>query len=54
LCWLVGKSPSTAPASQLWSLASIVAAGVVAMLAARFGLRSAFFGIPRESDTPRH
>jgi amino acid transporter len=54
LCWLVGKSVSTAPAPQLWSLAVIVAAGVAAMLAARFGLRSAFFGIARESDLPRH
>jgi amino acid transporter len=54
LVWLVGKSLSTAPAPQLWSLAAIMAAGVIAMVAARFGLRSAFFHIPRESDTPRH
>jgi amino acid transporter len=54
LCWLVGKSMSTAPAPQVWSLAAIVAAGVIAMLAARFGLRPAFFHIKRESDTPRH
>jgi amino acid transporter len=54
LAWLVGKSMQAAPAPQLWSLAAIVAAGLAAMLAARFGLRSAFFAIPRESDTPRH
>jgi hypothetical protein len=54
LVWLVAKSVQAAPPAQLWSLAGIVAAGVIAMLAARFGLRSAFFHIPRESDTPRH
>jgi hypothetical protein len=35
-------------------LAGIVTAGPLAMLAARFGLRSAFFAIGRESDRPRH
>jgi hypothetical protein len=54
LVWLVGKSMSTAPAPQLWSLGAILAAGVAALLAARFGLRSSFFHIPRETDTPRH
>ena len=54
LVWLLAKSVQAAPAPQLWSLAAIVVAGVAAMLAARFGLRSSFFGIPRESDTPRH
>jgi amino acid transporter len=54
LVWLLVKSVQAAPAAQLWSLAGIVAAGVAVMLVARFGLRSAFFAIPRESDHPRH
>lgn len=40
-----------APASQNWSLAGVLAAGLALMLAARFGLRSDFFALPRESDT---
>ena len=54
LCWLVGKSVQAAPAPQVWSLAAILVAGVIVMMAARFGLHSSFFAIPRESDTPRH
>jgi hypothetical protein len=54
LGWLLARSVQAAPAPQLWSLGAIVAAGVVVMLVARFGLRSAFFTIPRESDTARH
>lgn len=54
LVWLLANSMQTAPAPQLWSLAAIVVAGVAAMLAARFGLQSAFFHMRRESDTPRH
>lgn len=38
------------PAAQRWSMAAIGAAGLVMMLIARYGLRSAFFKIPRESD----
>jgi amino acid transporter len=49
LVWIVEKSLSTAPASQVWSIVGIVAAGVVLMLVARFGLRSTFFQIPRET-----
>jgi amino acid transporter len=54
LVWLLAKSVQAAPAPQLWSLAGIMAAGLIAMLAARFGLQSAFFHIRRESDAPRH
>jgi amino acid transporter len=51
LVWVIARSVQTAPAAQNWSLASIVAIGLVLMLAARFGLRSPFFSIPRESDS---
>jgi hypothetical protein len=54
LVWLLVKSMQAAPAPQLWSLAGILVAGVVLLLVARFGLQSAFFGIKRESDQPRH
>jgi hypothetical protein len=54
LVWLLAKSVQAALAAQLWSLAGILVTGVVVMLVARFGLRSAFFTIPRESDHPRH
>ena len=49
LIWIVYKSLLTAPASQVWSIVGIVAAGLILMLVARFGLRSPFFQIPRES-----
>jgi hypothetical protein len=47
-------SGSAAPAAQLWSLAAIMTAGLVALLVARFALRSSFFALPREADTARH
>jgi amino acid transporter len=50
LAWVIARSVATAPASQQWSLAAILAAGLLLMLAARYGLRSPFFRIPRESD----
>jgi hypothetical protein len=49
LVWIVAKSTMSAPASQRWSLAGILAAGVLLMLVARLGLKSSFFKIPRES-----
>lgn len=36
---------------QVWSLVGIVAAGLIMMLIARFGLRSVFFRLPRERDS---
>jgi amino acid transporter len=49
LVWIVAKSTMSAPASQRWSLLFILGSGLVLMLVARFGLRSSFFKIPRES-----
>jgi len=50
LTWILAKSVQSAPASQIWSLAGIVVAGLLLMIVARFGLRSPFFQIERESD----
>ena len=49
LSWIIVKSVQGEPASQRWSLAGIVAAGVIVLGCARFVLRSAFFQTPRES-----
>jgi amino acid transporter len=49
LVWIIVRSIQSAPASQNWSLAAVVAIGLVLMLIARFGLRSSFFQIARES-----
>ncbi len=50
LGWVVFRSLQLAPAGQRWTIAAIVVSGLAFMLAARFGLRSAFFAIPRETD----
>jgi amino acid transporter len=50
LGWVVVKSLLAAPAPQIWSLAGITGIGVALMLVARFGLRSPFFQLKRESD----
>jgi amino acid transporter len=50
LVWMVEKSMSTAPAAENFSMLGIVVAGLLLMLVARFGLKSWFFQIPRESD----
>jgi hypothetical protein len=52
LGWMFTESVLAAPAAQVWSLAGILGAGLILMLSARFVLRSAFFHIERESDTP--
>ncbi len=49
LVWIVEKSLSTAPASQIWSIVGIVVVGLILMLVARFILRSTFFQVPLES-----
>ena len=51
LGWVFVKSVMVAPASQVWSLVGIVAAGLVLMFCARVILRSGFFQIQRESDS---
>jgi amino acid transporter len=45
---------SSTPDSDRWSMAGVVITGIIMMLVARFWLRSSFFSIPRESDTPAH
>ena len=50
LVWMVEKSMSAAPAAQNFSMLGIVVVGLLLMLVARFGLKSWFFQIPRESD----
>jgi amino acid transporter len=50
LGWIIVKSMIGAPPAQIWSLAGILAVGIVLMFIARFGLKSPFFSIPRESD----
>jgi len=52
LGWVVVRSMQAAPAAQLWSLAGVIGVGLALMLAARFVLKSPFFQIQRESDSP--
>ena len=52
LAWVLAKSVQTASPAQNWSLAGVLALGVVLMLAARFGLKSRFFALERESFQP--
>jgi amino acid transporter len=49
LGYIIVKSIQEEPSGQRWSLVGIVAVGVIMMAYARFGLRSSFFQIPRES-----
>jgi amino acid transporter len=50
LVWMVYKSMSEAAAAQNFSMLGIAVVGLLLMLVARFGLKSWFFQIPRESD----
>jgi len=50
LVWMVEKSLAGAPNPERWSMVGIVAVGLVLMLVARFGLKSWFFQVQRESD----
>ena len=50
LVWMVEKSLVAAPGPERWSMVGIVAVGLVLMLVARYGLKSWFFQIQRESD----
>jgi amino acid transporter len=49
LGWIIVKSIQQEAAGQKWSLVGILVVGVILMIYARFGLRSSFFQIPRES-----
>ncbi len=49
LAWVLLRSVQTAPAPQNWSLIGVLAAGLALMLFARYGLRSVFFQVPRET-----
>jgi amino acid transporter len=50
LIWVLIKFLQTATAPTVWSIVGIVVVGVLLMAVARFGLRSPFFGLARESD----
>jgi len=50
LGWVVVKSLQTTTPAENWSLIGVVGVGVLLMLIARFGLKSSFFHIQRESD----
>jgi amino acid transporter len=50
LGWIIVRSMQQAGAPENWSILAIVGVGVILMFVARFGLRSPFFGIPRESS----
>ncbi len=52
LGWILVKSLLVAPVAQIWSLVGIIAVGIVLMFVARFWLRSPFFHIRRESQSP--
>ena len=49
LAWILYRYLQTAATPQLWSFASVIGAGLIMMAIARFGLRSGFFQLPRES-----
>jgi amino acid transporter len=51
LIWLMERSIQTqSTPTENWTIVVIVGVGLILMLIARFGLKSAFFQIPRESD----
>jgi amino acid transporter len=50
LGWIIAKSMLQEGAPENWSIVGIVGVGVILMFVARFGLRSPFFGIRRESS----
>ena len=49
LAWMIEQALEQAPASQIWTLIGVLGAGVILMLIARFGARSNFFQLPRET-----
>jgi hypothetical protein len=53
LGWVSVKPLQAATAPRVWSLAGVVAAGLLLVLVARFVLRPSFFQAGRESGEPR-
>jgi amino acid transporter len=54
LGWIAVKSILEAPAAQNYSLLGFGVVGIILIFIARFGLRSSFFQIKRESWKPEH
>ena len=54
LAWMIEQSLEQAPASQIWTLVGILGTGVILMLVARFGAKSNFFQLPRETAPRPH
>jgi amino acid transporter len=54
LVWVIVKTVTAAPKVQNESLAGVLLIGLVLMLVARFGMKSTFFQVLRESDHSRH
>ncbi len=54
LAWVIVKTVTAAPKVQNESLAGVLVTGLALMLAARFGMKSSFFQVPRESYHSRH
>jgi amino acid transporter len=52
LAWVLVEYLRTTEASQLWAMVGTLAVGVVLMYVARYGLKSPFFAIRRESWSP--
>ena len=54
LAWMIEQSLEQAPASQIWTLVGILGTGVILMLVARFGAKSNFFQLPRETAPKKY
>ncbi|HUC57648.1 MAG TPA: APC family permease [Streptosporangiaceae bacterium] len=50
LIWLLVKSVMSASGIEDWTMIIVLVVGVILLFIARFGLRSSFFRLPRESD----
>jgi hypothetical protein len=50
LAWVVVKFMAGSTRAENWSLGGVVGLGLLLMFIARFGLRSPFFTVARESD----
>jgi hypothetical protein len=54
LAWVIAKTVTAAPKVQNESLAGVLVIGLALLLVARFGMKSPFFQVPRESYHSRH